>query len=86
MAQKDGELNLIFIFDVVDIDNIPGQGRMALRDWEMRDLVKPIEKWQTMMIKRGDGTVYSSKITTTQDRCRGFAMILMNGRRRAQSC
>lgn len=52
VGQKDGELKMIFIFDVVDLDNAPGQGRMSLRDWEMRDLVKPIEKWQTVMIER----------------------------------
>ena len=51
VGQKDGELSMIFIFDVVDLDNVPGQGRMALRDWEVRDLVKPIEKWQNMMIE-----------------------------------
>ena len=52
VGQKDGELNMIFIFDVVDLDNVPGQGRMALRDWEVRDLVEPIVKWQTLMIER----------------------------------
>ena len=52
VGQKDGELKMIFIFDIVDLDNVPGQGRMALRNWEMRDLVKPIEKWQTVMIER----------------------------------
>ena len=48
-----GELNMIFIFDVVDIDNVPGQGRMAIQEWTVRDLVKPIEKWQSVMIERG---------------------------------
>ena len=33
MGQKDGELKMIFTFDVVDLDNVPGQGRMALGDW-----------------------------------------------------
>ena len=52
VGQKNGELNMIFIFDVVDLDNVPGQKRMALRNWEVRDLVKPIVKWQTLMIER----------------------------------
>ena len=52
VAQKDGELNMIFIFDVVDVDDVPGQGRMALRHWEVRELVEPIVKWQTVMIER----------------------------------
>ena len=50
--QRDGELNMIFIFDIVDIDNVPGQGRMALKDWAVKDMVKPIDKWQTAMIER----------------------------------
>ena len=52
VGQKDGELNMIFIFDVVDLDNVPGHGRMVLRDWKVRDMVKPIEKWQSVMIER----------------------------------
>ena len=52
VRQKDGELNMIFIFDVVDLDNAPGQGRMALRDWAVRNMVRPIVKWQTLMIER----------------------------------
>ena len=52
VGQKDGELNMIFIFDVVDLDNVPGQEQMALHDWEVQDLVKPIVKWQTLMIEQ----------------------------------
>ncbi|KAL9124972.1 MAG: hypothetical protein Q9217_005762 [Psora testacea] len=52
VGQKDGELNMIFIFDVVDIDDVPGQGRMAVRDWVVRDLVRPVEKWQSVMLER----------------------------------
>ena len=53
VGQKDGELSMIFIFDVVNIDNVPGQGRMALQEWKVQDLVKPLEKWQSVMIERG---------------------------------
>ena len=53
VGQKDGELNMIFIFDVVDVDDVPGQGRMALQEWTVKDLVKPIDKWQSVMIERG---------------------------------
>lgn len=52
VGQKDGELKMIFNFDVVVLDNVPGQELWALRDCEMRDLVKPIEKWQTVMVER----------------------------------
>ena len=52
VGQKDGELKMIFIFDVMDVDNVPGRGLLALRDWTVRDLVKPIEKWQIVMLER----------------------------------
>lgn len=47
-----GELNMIFIFDVVDIDNVPGQVRMTLHDWSVKDLDHAITKWQRAMIER----------------------------------
>ena len=47
-----GELNMIFIFDVVDIDNQPGKVRMTLRDWGVKDLSRAITKWQRAMIER----------------------------------
>ena len=46
-----GELNMIFIFDVVDIDDVRGQARMSLREWSVRDLARPISKWQRAMIE-----------------------------------
>ena len=53
VRQKGGELDMIFIFDIVDIDNVPGQGRMALKEWEVKELAAPIDKWQTVIIERG---------------------------------
>ena len=49
---KTGELNMIFIFDVVDIDNQPGKVRMTLREWSVKDLSRAITKWQRAMIER----------------------------------
>ena len=48
----NGELNMIFIFDVVDIDNAPGKVRMTLREWSVKDLNRAISKWQRAMIER----------------------------------
>ncbi len=50
VGAKDGELNMIFIFDIVDIDNVPHQGRMNLQPWTPADLVEPITKWQRAML------------------------------------
>ena len=50
--EDDGDLNMIFIFDIVDVDNVPGQSRMALRDFKPKDWVAPIIKWQRAMLER----------------------------------
>ena len=52
--QESGPLKMIFIFDIVDIDNVPGQGRMAMKEWKVNDLVEAIAKWQKAMFK-GNG-------------------------------
>lgn len=52
VGSKSGELNMIFIFDVVDIDNQPGKVRMTLGEWSVKDLARAITKWQRAMILR----------------------------------
>ncbi|KAI9738643.1 MAG: hypothetical protein M1834_008148 [Cirrosporium novae-zelandiae] len=52
VSTKEGELNMIFIFDIVDIDNIPGKVRLTLQDWTVRDLKNIVTKWQRTMIDR----------------------------------
>ncbi|ROW05610.1 hypothetical protein VSDG_00142 [Cytospora chrysosperma] len=47
-----GELNMIFIFDVVDIDKF--DVRMTLRDWTVKEMKGIISRWQRVMIE-GDG-------------------------------
>lgn len=47
-----GELNMIFIFDVVDIDKL--DVRMTLRDWTVKEMKGIISRWQRVMIE-GDG-------------------------------
>ena len=51
VGKKSGELNMIFIFDIVDIDNALGLGRMTWRDWTARDISQIITKWQKAMIE-----------------------------------
>ena len=51
VRSKNGELNMIFIFDVVDLDNEPGQGRMTLSEWSVKDLARVISKWQRAMLE-----------------------------------
>ena len=51
VGKKSGELNMIFIFDIVNVDNAPGLGRMTWRDWTARDISQIITKWQKAMIE-----------------------------------
>lgn len=45
-----GELNMIFIFDVVDIDK--PNVRMALKPWDLKEMKSIITRWQRCMIER----------------------------------
>ncbi|MCJ1480297.1 hypothetical protein MMC06_000452 [Schaereria dolodes] len=59
VGSESGELNMIFIFDIVDIDNEPGKVRFTLHGWDARDLRRIIDKWQHAMIERdGWNTVF----------------------------
>lgn len=51
--QKDGELNMIFIFDVVELNTPPGFPRMNLKTFTVEELGKPITKWQKAMLENG---------------------------------
>jgi oligo-1,6-glucosidase len=48
-----GELNMIFIFDLVDIlDTQKHQSRFTLRKWELPELKEIVHKWQKVMYER----------------------------------
>jgi glycosidase len=52
-----GELNMIFIFDLVDIDK--PNVRMALKPWDVKEMKSIISRWQRCMIERdGWNTVF----------------------------
>lgn len=52
VGAKRGELNMIFIFEMVDIDNDETGFRLTLRDWNTNEVKKIFNKWQTLMIDR----------------------------------
>lgn len=52
------ELNMIFIFDLVDIDN--GITRMDVKKWRTSDLRQIVTRWQNVMIKRNGWNRYVS--------------------------
>jgi glycosidase len=46
------ELNMIFAFDIVDIDNVPGDFKFTLYPWDARDVKRIINRLQRLMIER----------------------------------
>ncbi|EXK76036.1 trehalose-6-phosphate hydrolase [Fusarium oxysporum f. sp. raphani 54005] len=50
VGESRGELNMIFNFEIVDMDHGDG-GKFSPHKWEMQDLKKIVNKWQTFMYK-----------------------------------
>ncbi|KAK5121023.1 hypothetical protein LTR85_005807 [Meristemomyces frigidus] len=46
------ELNMIFIFDLVDIDNVPGSFRLTLHEWQPKDIRDIVTTYQRLMLDR----------------------------------
>ncbi|GIZ39945.1 hypothetical protein CKM354_000330600 [Cercospora kikuchii] len=53
VGRERNELNMIFIFEVVDISNLQGAPRLTLRPWKVKELRDIISKWQNVMRERG---------------------------------
>ena len=51
VGSKSGELNMIFIFDIVCIDDVPGKVRMTLQPWSVKDIRRIVNKWQRAMLE-----------------------------------
>lgn len=47
-----GELNMIFVFDLVDIDNIPGDFKYTLYPWDVREFKRIVNHFQRLMLDR----------------------------------
>ena len=87
VGRKNGELNMIFIFDVVDIDNVPGKVRMTLQEWSVKDLARVISKWQRAMyehdgwnsvfVENHDNPRSVSRYCNDSDRYREFGATLL---------
>ncbi|RYO56963.1 Alpha-glucosidase [Alternaria arborescens] len=52
VGAENEELNMIFAFDLVDIDNIPGDFKYTLHPWDARDLKKIVNRLQRLMLER----------------------------------
>ena len=51
VGSKSGELNMIFIFDIVCIDDVPGKVRLTLQPWTVKDVRRIVDKWQKAMLE-----------------------------------
>ncbi|KAL2354107.1 glycoside hydrolase superfamily [Cryomyces antarcticus] len=59
VGAEAGELNMIFIFELVDIDNVPGSYRLTLREWDANEIKTMMNRWQRLMIDRdGWNTIF----------------------------
>lgn len=47
-----GELSMIFIFDIVGVDVIPGESKNSYQQFDARDIARVQTKWQRAMIER----------------------------------
>lgn len=47
------ELNMIFIFDIVYVDNEPEGRRLTLYDWKPSEIRRIMSKWQSTMKRKG---------------------------------
>lgn len=58
---------MIFIFDIVDIDNEEGKGRLSLKPFGAKEMRQILSKWQRAMIDK-DG--WNSVFVENHDNCR----------------
>ena len=52
VGAESEELNMIFAFDLVDIDNVTGDFKFTLHPWDARDVKKIITRLQRLMLER----------------------------------
>ncbi len=60
--EETGALNMLFQFEHMDLDSIPGDGRgkWALKDLDLRDLKATLTRWQNALDGRGWNSLYLS--------------------------
>jgi glycosidase len=87
VGAENGELNMIFAFDLVDIDNVPGDFKFTLHPWDARDLKRIVNRLQRLMIERdGWNSIFIenhdqprsvSRYTDDSDEWRGYGAKLL---------
>ncbi len=58
--ERAGALNMLFQFEHMDLDAVPGQGKWALKPLDLRDLKHSMSRWQDELAGRGWNSLYLS--------------------------
>ena len=53
IVQPDGYLNIVLLFEMVEIDILLGHFRLSIHPWTVEDLKRIVNKWQCLMIDNG---------------------------------
>lgn len=67
-----GELNMIFIFALIDMIHAPKVGRFSFGEWTVADLRRIVSKWQTFMI---DNNGWNANFLENHDTPRSVSML-----------
>lgn len=55
---EEGSLNMIFTFDLMMLDDVPGQSKFSWKPWSVQDLANIIEKMRRVISRKGWKTLY----------------------------
>ena len=55
---RTGALDMVFQFEHVELDSVPGQGKWALKPLDLRDLKRSLAAWQHAMADAGWNSLY----------------------------
>ncbi len=75
VGRERHELNMIFIFEIVDISNARNAPRLSLRPWKIQELRDIVSKWQIVMRERGG---WNSVFISNHDNVRFMARLTLS--------
>lgn len=55
---EEGSLNMIFTFDLMSLDEVPGESKFSHKPWDVRDLAQIISKMRRVITERGWKSLY----------------------------
>lgn len=55
---EEGALNMIFTFDLMSLDEVPGEGKFSYKQWSVKDLRDIISKMRKVIMNKGWKSLY----------------------------